>query len=121
MGRPCLIPNFSAYSEVGASYLDARLALHLVPRTELVSLASPSFHYDYKDRMAHERQGKELPEKVCVARYASASASSPVRLTLAPPPVPAWLVADLPARLHQRLRLSARASLAFASACPARA
>ncbi|EPQ29293.1 uncharacterized protein PFL1_03048 [Pseudozyma flocculosa PF-1] len=64
MGRPCLIPNFSYLSEVGASYLDSRLVLQMVPRTELVELSSPSFHYAYADRKAFETSGKRLPEKI---------------------------------------------------------
>ncbi|PWN48692.1 hypothetical protein IE53DRAFT_318897, partial [Violaceomyces palustris] len=63
MGRPCLIPNFSYLSEVGASYLDRRLDLNMVPRTELVSLSSPSFHYAYSDRIAYEHAKQPLPEK----------------------------------------------------------
>lgn len=64
MGRPCLIPNFSYLSEVGASYLDSRLALQMVPRTELVELSSPTFHYAFNDRMAHEKDGVPLPDKI---------------------------------------------------------
>lgn len=64
MGRPCLIPNFSYLSEVGASYLDSRLGLGMVPRTELVELSSPSFHYAFKDRMAFEKEGVPLPSKI---------------------------------------------------------
>lgn len=64
MGRPCLIPNFSYLSEVGASYLDARLALEMVPRTELVELASPTFHYAYNDRIAFDKHGVPLPNKI---------------------------------------------------------
>ena len=63
MGRPCLIPNFSYLSEVGASYLDGRLGLNMVPKTRLVGLSSPSFHYLYQDRRRHE-QGHPLPIKV---------------------------------------------------------
>ncbi|CBQ72527.1 related to LSB6-Phosphatidylinositol 4-kinase [Sporisorium reilianum SRZ2] len=64
MGRPCLIPNFSYLSEVGASYLDARLALEMVPRTELVELSSPTFHYAYNDRIAFDKHHVPLPNKV---------------------------------------------------------
>lgn len=64
MGRPCLIPNFSYLSEVGASYLDSRLALQMVPRTELVNLSSPTFHYAFNDRMAHEKDRVPLPDKI---------------------------------------------------------
>ena len=64
MGRPCLIPNFSYLSEVGASFLDSRLVLRMVPRTELVNLSSPTFHYAYSDRKAYEEDKKPLPDKV---------------------------------------------------------
>lgn len=64
MGRPCLIPNFSYLSEVGASYLDSRLALEMVPRTELVELASPTFHYAFNDRRAYEKEHTPLPNKI---------------------------------------------------------
>lgn len=64
MGRPCLIPNFSYLSEVGASYLDSRLCLHMVPRTELVELSSPSFHYAFADRKAFETESQALPAKI---------------------------------------------------------
>lgn len=63
MGRPCLIPNFSYLSEVGASFLDDRLELGMVPKTRLVGLVSPSFHYTYHDRHRHE-QGHPLPIKI---------------------------------------------------------
>ncbi|CDU25858.1 related to LSB6-Phosphatidylinositol 4-kinase [Sporisorium scitamineum] len=64
MGRPCLVPNFSYLSEVGASYLDARLALEMVPRTELVELSSPTFHYAYNDRIAFDKHHVPLPNKI---------------------------------------------------------
>ncbi len=64
MGRPCLIPNFSYLSEVGASYLNDRLDLNMVPPTTLVTLSSPSFYYHYHDRVAHHKEGKPLPDKV---------------------------------------------------------
>ncbi|UZJ53030.1 hypothetical protein CBS101457_002350 [Exobasidium rhododendri] len=50
MGRPCLIPSFSYLSEVGASVLDHRLRLNLVPSTRLVELSSSKFSYAPKDR-----------------------------------------------------------------------
>ncbi|KAG8758774.1 phosphatidyl inositol kinase [Serendipita sp. 396] len=43
--------------------MDTRLELNIVPRTELVSLASPSFFYDWIDRVA-AKNGKPLPEKI---------------------------------------------------------
>ncbi|KAG8963019.1 phosphatidyl inositol kinase [Tulasnella sp. 419] len=62
-GRACLIPNLSYISEAAASLLDERLGLHIVPRTELVSLSSPAFSYGWIDRNAYKK-GKPLPEKV---------------------------------------------------------
>lgn len=59
-----LIPNFSYLSEVGASFLDDRLGLNLVPKTRLVGLVSNSFHYTYNDRNNWERFRKPLPIKV---------------------------------------------------------
>lgn len=62
-GRSCLIPNLSYISEAAASLLDERLALNIVPRTQLVSLSSPAFFYDWLDRSA-AKKGKPLPEKI---------------------------------------------------------
>ncbi|EUC64091.1 phosphatidylinositol 3- and 4-kinase [Rhizoctonia solani AG-3 Rhs1AP] len=62
-GRSCLIPNLSYISEAGASLLDTRLNLHIVPHTELASFASPAFFYDWIDRNA-AKKGKALPEKI---------------------------------------------------------
>lgn len=62
-GRSCLIPNLSYVSEAAASLLDERLALNIVPRTQLVSLSSPAFFYDWLDRSA-AKKGKPLPEKI---------------------------------------------------------
>lgn len=58
MGRPCLIPSFSYLSEVGASLLDERMKLGIVPTTKLVSLASESFFYPQ-----HLRSKGRFPEK----------------------------------------------------------
>lgn len=59
-----LIPNFSYLSEVGASFLDDRLGLGLVPKTRLVGFSSPSFHYLYKDRHRWEQGWQPLPIKI---------------------------------------------------------
>ncbi|WFD44845.1 1-phosphatidylinositol 4-kinase [Malassezia psittaci] len=63
-GNLNLIPNFSYLSEVGASFLDEQLGLNLVPTTRLIPLASPSFHYLYRDRRRHERGIAPLPAKI---------------------------------------------------------
>ncbi|KAJ6499308.1 phosphatidylinositol 3 and 4-kinase-domain-containing protein [Mycena sanguinolenta] len=62
-GRACLIPNLSYISEAAASLLDNRLQLNIVPPTQLVSLSSPAFFYDWLDRNA-AKKGKPLPEKI---------------------------------------------------------
>ncbi|OCH91462.1 hypothetical protein OBBRIDRAFT_792290 [Obba rivulosa] len=67
-GRACLIPNLSYISEAAASLLDERLGLYIVPRTELVSLSSPAFFYDWLDRNA-AKKGKPLPEKIGSMQY----------------------------------------------------
>ncbi|KAI9207321.1 phosphatidylinositol 3 and 4-kinase-domain-containing protein [Polychytrium aggregatum] len=62
-GRSCLIPNLGYISEAAASYMDRRLQLNIVPRTEIVRLASPTFSYSTRDRRAYE-SGKALPLKI---------------------------------------------------------
>lgn len=63
-GRACLIPNLSYVSEAAAFILDTQLRTNLVPYTDIVSLSSKSFHYDFWDRRAYYRKKKPLPEKV---------------------------------------------------------
>ncbi|KAI0743598.1 phosphatidylinositol 3 and 4-kinase-domain-containing protein [Daedaleopsis nitida] len=67
-GRACLIPNLSYISEAAASLLDGRLSLDIVPRTQLVSLSSQAFFYDWLDRNA-AKKGKPLPEKIGSMQY----------------------------------------------------
>ncbi|KAJ3517217.1 hypothetical protein NLJ89_g658 [Agrocybe chaxingu] len=55
-------------SEAAASLLDDRLDLHIVPPTQLVSLSSPAFFYDWLDRNA-AKKGKPLPEKIGSMQY----------------------------------------------------
>ncbi|KAF2684132.1 hypothetical protein K458DRAFT_418446 [Lentithecium fluviatile CBS 122367] len=62
-GRACLIPNLSYISEAAAYVLDTQLRTNLVPYTEVVSLSSKSFHYDFWDRRAYYRKKKPFPEK----------------------------------------------------------
>ncbi|KAJ7901822.1 phosphatidylinositol 3 and 4-kinase-domain-containing protein [Mycena olivaceomarginata] len=62
-GRACLIPNLSYISLAAASLLDSRLQLNIVPPTQLVSLSSPAFFYDWLDRNA-AKKGKPLPDKI---------------------------------------------------------
>ncbi|KAF2430215.1 hypothetical protein EJ08DRAFT_679279 [Tothia fuscella] len=62
-GRACLIPNLSYISEAAAYVLDQRLKTNIVPYTDIVSLSSKSFHYDFWDRRAYYRKKKPFPEK----------------------------------------------------------
>ena len=49
-GRSCLVPNQGYLSEAGASLVDEKLGLGLVPKTKVVLLASHSFNYMRLDR-----------------------------------------------------------------------
>lgn len=62
-GRGLLIPNLSYVSEAAAYVLDSRLKTNIVPYTDVVSLSSKSFYYDFWDRRAYYRKKKPLPEK----------------------------------------------------------
>lgn len=61
-GRSCLIPNQGYMSEVGASLVDERLGLDIVPKTKAVRLASPTFNYNAYDR-AKARSKKVVAER----------------------------------------------------------
>lgn len=63
-GRSCLIPNLGYISEAAASVVDRALSLNIVPRTEIVSLASPAFYYSYLDKSAAHRNPGLLPPKL---------------------------------------------------------
>ncbi|KAJ1652787.1 Phosphatidylinositol 4-kinase LSB6 [Dispira simplex] len=64
-GRSGLIPNSGYLSEAMASQLDRQLGLGIVPRTDVVELASPTFHYSRRDlRLAsHPRRPRPLVPK----------------------------------------------------------
>jgi len=49
-GRSCLIPNQGYMSEAGASLVDGKLGLNIVPKTKVVNLASDTFNYLRIDR-----------------------------------------------------------------------
>ncbi|XP_041921263.1 phosphatidylinositol 4-kinase type 2-alpha-like [Alosa pseudoharengus] len=62
-GRDCLVLNQGYMSEAGASLVDQRLALNIVPKTKVVYLASETFNYSAIDRV--KAKGKRLAlEKV---------------------------------------------------------
>ncbi|KAK5067866.1 Phosphatidylinositol 4-kinase LSB6, partial [Cryomyces antarcticus] len=60
----CLIPNLSYVSEAAAYVLDTQLRTNLVPYTDIVSLSSKSFYYDFWERRAYYRKKKPFPEKI---------------------------------------------------------
>ncbi|XP_066927002.1 phosphatidylinositol 4-kinase type 2-alpha-like [Clytia hemisphaerica] len=49
-GRSCLLPNQGYMSEAGASLVDTKLGLNIVPKTKVVRLVSPTFNYNAYDR-----------------------------------------------------------------------
>jgi len=49
-GRSCLVPNQGYLSEAGASLVDTKLKLHVVPKTKVVKLSSETFNYTRLDR-----------------------------------------------------------------------
>lgn len=49
-GRSCLVPNQGYLSEAGASLVDEKLQLNIVPKTRVVKIASDSFNYLKIDR-----------------------------------------------------------------------
>ncbi|XP_026556996.1 phosphatidylinositol 4-kinase type 2-alpha [Pseudonaja textilis] len=62
-GRDCLVLNQGYLSEAGASLVDQKLELNIVPRTMVVYLASETFNYSAIDRV--KSRGKRLAlEKV---------------------------------------------------------
>jgi len=49
-GRSCLVPNQGYLSEAGASLVDQKLKLNIVPKTKVVNLVSETFNYLAIDR-----------------------------------------------------------------------
>uniref|UniRef100_A0A1B0GF60 Phosphatidylinositol 4-kinase type 2 n=1 Tax=Glossina morsitans morsitans TaxID=37546 RepID=A0A1B0GF60_GLOMM len=49
-GRACLIPNQGYLSEAGASLVDSKLNLDIVPKKRIVKLVAETFHYARIDR-----------------------------------------------------------------------
>ncbi|XP_033756674.1 phosphatidylinositol 4-kinase type 2-alpha-like isoform X1 [Pecten maximus] len=62
-GRSCLVPNQGYLSEAGASVVDQKLQLNIVPKTKVVKLASDTFNYNAIDR-AKSRTKKNILEKL---------------------------------------------------------
>ncbi|KAK6756857.1 hypothetical protein RB195_014964 [Necator americanus] len=72
-GRACLIPNNGYLSETGASIVDDMLQLHIVPKTRVVRIASPSFFYS-RCCGRYEIKPKEGSFQLFVKGYESAQA-----------------------------------------------
>lgn len=62
-GRACLIPNSGYLSETGASVIDQRLELHVVPKTRVVKLASPAFFYERRFCCVSREQTRLRPKE----------------------------------------------------------
>lgn len=67
-GRACLIPNQGYLSEAGASLVDQKLNLNIVPKTRVVSLVSETFNYP---RLARQkaRLKKTIKERYPAAKF----------------------------------------------------
>ncbi|KAH7720845.1 phosphatidylinositol 3 [Aphelenchoides avenae] len=70
-GRACLIPNHGYLSETGASLVDARLKLDIVPKTRIVKLSSPTFFYGRSCWRRRDNKAKEGSYQVFVNGYKS--------------------------------------------------
>lgn len=62
-GRGCLVLNQGYLSEAGASLVDQKLQLHVVPKTKVVKLASDTFNYTPIDR-AKSQAKKNINERI---------------------------------------------------------
>eukprot|EP01136_Pigoraptor_vietnamica_P045881 Opistho-1_new@24421 len=63
-GRSCLIPNQGYMSEAGASLVDTKMKLNVVPKTKVVRIASPAFNYSFLKREYTKARNHQLPPKV---------------------------------------------------------
>ncbi|XP_074594781.1 phosphatidylinositol 4-kinase II alpha [Brevipalpus obovatus] len=61
-GRSCLVPNQGYLSEAGASIVDQKLQLNIVPKTRVIKLASKTFNYNAIDR-AKSKTKRNLSER----------------------------------------------------------
>ncbi|GMS81446.1 hypothetical protein PENTCL1PPCAC_3621, partial [Pristionchus entomophagus] len=62
-GRACLIPNSGYLSETGASVIDQRLELNVVPKTRVVKLASTAFYYERRVCCYYEDAARLRPKE----------------------------------------------------------
>ncbi|XP_055607404.1 phosphatidylinositol 4-kinase type 2-alpha-like isoform X1 [Uranotaenia lowii] len=67
-GRACLIPNQGYLSEAGASLVDQKLNLNIVPKTRVVRLVSETFNYPRIDRQK-ARIKRTIKERIPAARF----------------------------------------------------
>lgn len=67
-GRACLIPNQGYLSEAGASLVDTKLNLQIVPKTRVVRLVSDTFNYPRIDRQKAKIK-RTIKERVPAARF----------------------------------------------------
>lgn len=67
-GRACLIPNQGYLSEAGASLVDTKLNLGIVPKTRVVRLVSETFNYPRIDRQKAKIK-RTIKERVPAARF----------------------------------------------------
>lgn len=67
-GRACLIPNQGYLSEAGASLVDSKLNLDIVPKTRVVRLVSETFNYPRIDRQK-ARIKRTIKERMPAARF----------------------------------------------------
>lgn len=67
-GRACLIPNQGYLSEAGASLVDTKLNLDIVPKTRVVRLVSETFNYPRIDRQKAKIK-RTIKERMPAARF----------------------------------------------------
>ncbi|XP_055306109.1 phosphatidylinositol 4-kinase type 2-alpha isoform X2 [Sitodiplosis mosellana] len=67
-GRSCLMPNQGYLSEAGASLVDQKLKLNIVPKTRVVRLVSETFNYPRIDRQKAKLK-KTIKEHYPSARF----------------------------------------------------
>lgn len=67
-GRSCLVANQGYLSEAGASLVDRKLSLNIVPRTRVVALVSETFNYLRIDRQKAKLK-KQIKERYPGARF----------------------------------------------------